>query len=123
MTADKASAPADGLVFTADDAVAELRRRYPRAFDGTDPLDAQCGLKLENARDWVLAAAMADRLTRLSADLEEARGLLNEAPVLVVNREAAKRTDDREALKYAREIHPWAVRARAFLTRTEKRHG
>lgn len=65
----------------------------------------------------------AATITRLQAERDEARGLLNEAPVLVVNREAAKRTDDREALKYAREIHPWAVRARAFLTRTEPRHG
>lgn len=54
-----ASDAAGGLPFTAKEAEAELRRRYPRAFDGTDPLNDSSGLLVENAKDWVLAAILA----------------------------------------------------------------
>lgn len=40
--------------FSVDAIEKELRSRYPRAFDGTDPID-QSNVQLKNARDWVLA--------------------------------------------------------------------
>jgi hypothetical protein len=65
--------------FTAEEAAAELVRRYPTAFNGVDPLSQHGGLKLENARDWVLAAALLSERRKMAEALEKASEAMAEA--------------------------------------------
>lgn len=43
-----------GSQFTPEAIRAELVKRYPSAFDGSDPVE-ESNIQLRNARDWVLA--------------------------------------------------------------------
>lgn len=75
---DPASAPGDGgREFSVSAIEQELRSRYPRAFDGTDPVRTS-GVLIENARDWVLAWHLLAALRRPAPTVEEvARALVN----------------------------------------------
>lgn len=107
MTADKASAPADGLV-----------ERLNRRIERWNPDKERTVKRLRNP-DGPEAAAT---ITRLRADLEEARGLLEPFASHGYPDNPTWQGDDCPDWSPFIAIKHYQA-ARAFLTRTEPRHG
>lgn len=54
-------------------------------------------------------------ITRLRSELEKARSLLHNAPILKIDMQVAKRLGETEAVAYAQALAKWTPLAEAFL--------
>lgn len=75
--------------------------------------DAECE-QMEQDIIATLQLAKAE-ITRLRSELEKARSLLHNAPILKIDMQVAKRLGETEAVAYAQALAKWTPLAEAFL--------